>query len=72
MLSTHLKCFQCSIEFGGEYIEAGAQFIVNDVDGTAESIAKDMELVNEYDESYQLRYQVRIQLVSNSFSEHLA
>ena len=59
--------FHCSIEFGGENVEVGAQFIVNDVNGTAEDIAKDMGLVKEMNESYSLNwwYKVSQQLVLN-------
>ena len=42
----------CSVEFGGTYVDVGAQFIVNDVDDTIEDIAQDMDLVHEvHDES---------------------
>ena len=64
--TTQIKIL-CSIEFGRENIDVGAQFIVNDVDGTAEDIAKDMGLVNEVNGMYQDKYLglVRQQLLSN-------
>ena len=65
-METHKFC--CSIKFGGENVEVGAQFIVNDINGTAEDIAKDMGLVKEMNKSYTLNwwYAVSRQLVLNS------
>ena len=70
MFSPQLK-FHYSIEFGGKYIDVGAQYIVNDVDDTAAHIAQDMGLVNEVHEPYDDQYlgMVRQRKLSNQFSE---
>ena len=46
----------CSVEFGGTYVDVGAQFIVNDVDDTIEDIAQDMDLVHEVHDDYSNKY----------------
>ena len=46
----------CSAEFGGTYVDVGAQFIVNDVDDTIEDIAQDMDLVHEEHDDYSNKY----------------
>ena len=60
-ISVTLKCFKystsiCSVEFGGTYVDVGAQFIVNDVDDTIEDIAQDMDLVHEEHDDYSNKY----------------